>query len=198
MDKSSFWFKRTIESLKSSDKKVSNQKKETRLPVAINLQKRMIIGKSHEEGSSSVEKFPPAMDYCERSAKKTYEKEDDEPSPRKKLAFDVEDEQIRSFPDEEEKMRAFDDDIDLAINQHEVVLQSLPTVPVPALQSELQPDLNIDGQKPVEADKRLASDVDVSILIEHPYGSNCMESTANEFFGALESISRTATGGEGS
>jgi len=78
VDKSSFWFKRTIESLKSSDKKVPNQKKETRLPIAMSLQKRMIISQSHEEGSPSVETFPPAMDYCERSAKKTYEKENDE------------------------------------------------------------------------------------------------------------------------
>ncbi len=46
MDKTSFWFKRTIESLKSANKSlknVSNKKKKSRFPRATNLQKRVNI-----------------------------------------------------------------------------------------------------------------------------------------------------------
>ena len=141
--------------MKSSNKNVSNQKKETRLPVAINLQKRTIISQSHEEGSSSVETttFPLPMDYCERSTKKTDEEEGYGPPPRKKLSLAKQTGQGKQFQsfelpkflDEDEKTRAFDDDVDLAINQHEVVLPTFPTVPVPVLQSELQPNDLIYG-----------------------------------------------------
>ena len=100
MEKTSFWFKRTIESLKHANKSLkitSNNRREPRLPRTTNLQKRVniIISLSYRydtglPSSSSLTPFSqishPAVAYRLRSAK-NFEEEDDELPPRKRVAL---------------------------------------------------------------------------------------------------------------
>jgi len=99
MEKTSFWFKRTIESLKHANKSLkftSNNRKEPRLLRTTNLQKRVniIISLSYRYDtgltSSSLTPFAqishPAVAYRLRSAKNSEEEDDDLP-PRKRVAL---------------------------------------------------------------------------------------------------------------
>ncbi len=98
--KTSFWFKRTIGSVKSANRSlddVANQRKGTRLPSATNLQKRVSTASpftSYDERSpsssssstrSSAEVDFPKFNRRERSTKKL--EEEDESPPRKKVAL---------------------------------------------------------------------------------------------------------------
>lgn len=131
MDKTSFWFKRTIESLKSSNKSlknVSNKKRKSRFPRATNLQKRVNISPycNYDKGSPSLsltlfsQNLNPAVDYCLHSTKKA-EEEYDEPTPRKKIALSKGTGKYALNKAEklveEKKTRASDDDVDLIIDR---------------------------------------------------------------------------------
>ena len=89
--KTSFWYKRTIGSVKSA-----NQKKRIRLPSATNLQKRVSTAnpftsndeRSPSSSSSSTRSSEvdfPKFNRRERSTKK--DEEEDESPPRKKVAL---------------------------------------------------------------------------------------------------------------
>ena len=131
MDKTSFWFKRTIESFKSSNKSlknVSNKKRKSRFPRATNLQKRVNISPycNYDKGSPSLsltlfsQIFHPAVNYCLHSTKRA-EEGDDEPTPRKKIALAKRTgKNALNKPEklvEERKTRASDDDVDLIIDR---------------------------------------------------------------------------------
>jgi len=132
MDKTSFWLKRTIESLKSANKSlknVSNKKRKTRFPRATNLQKRVNISPycNYDKGLPSLsltlfsQIFHPAVNYCLHSTKRA-EEGNDEPTPRKKIALANKrtGNNALNKPEklvEERKTRASDDDIDLIIDR---------------------------------------------------------------------------------
>jgi len=174
MEKTSLWFKRTIESLKYANKSlknISNKKREPRLPRITSLQKRMNIistSYSYDKGlpssSSSltpfVQVFHPAVAYCLRSSKKV-EKKDYEPPPRKRIALAKRTGQG-------------------ALNKPEVRSMSL-------MQSILQDERfrNLELPKLVEEEKMRASNDDVDLTIDRTVDEQKVKLIARNRFRSL-------------